>query len=184
MMLFLMFRFGKNLKVLWYNLLVNGIGEGLPGDPVVKNPPCNVGDAGSTLGWGTKSPHAMEQLISPQPESPCVPRKHPTWQQRSCRHAATKTQHRQIDKYLKIKGLGKIVSLLHDCWEEKNSLKETEKLASTCNSTYAFTLWLSITILGFIPKAHRQNKQTNKTKQNKKQKKIMQKAVNCTVGVL
>ena len=55
-------------------------------------------------------------------------------------HAATKTQHRQIDKYLKIKGLGKIVSLLHDYWEEKNSLKETEKLASTCNSTYAFTL--------------------------------------------
>ena len=23
--------------------------------------PCNVGDTGSTLGWGTKSPHVVEQ---------------------------------------------------------------------------------------------------------------------------
>ena len=76
-MLFLMYRFGK-IQVCWHNLLVNSIGEGLPGGPVVKNPPCNSGDAGSTPGWGTKIPHAMEQLIPPQPESPYVPRKDPT----------------------------------------------------------------------------------------------------------
>ena len=78
MMLFLMFRFGKNLKVLWYNLLVNGIGEGLPGDPVVKNPPCNAGDVSSIPGQGTKILHATEQLIPPQLESPCVTVKDPT----------------------------------------------------------------------------------------------------------
>ena len=32
------------------------------GGPVVKNPPCNAGDAGSTPGRGTKVPHAVEQL--------------------------------------------------------------------------------------------------------------------------
>ena len=33
-----------------------------PGGPVVKNPPCNAGDLGSIRGWGTKIPHATEQL--------------------------------------------------------------------------------------------------------------------------
>ena len=33
-----------------------------PGGPVVKNPLCNAGDAGSTPGPGTKIPCAMEQL--------------------------------------------------------------------------------------------------------------------------
>ena len=33
-----------------------------PGGPVVKNPPCNAGDLGSVPGWGTKIPHAAEQL--------------------------------------------------------------------------------------------------------------------------
>ena len=32
------------------------------GGPVVKNPPCNAGDAGSIPGRGTKVPHAVEQL--------------------------------------------------------------------------------------------------------------------------
>ena len=59
--------------------MLKGIGERLPGGPVVKNPPCNAGDAGSTPGWGTKIPHAMEQIIPLQPESPCVPRKDSTW---------------------------------------------------------------------------------------------------------
>ena len=36
-----------------------------PGGPVVKNPPCNAGDAGSIPGQGTKIPYAAEQL-SPQ----------------------------------------------------------------------------------------------------------------------
>ena len=59
MTLFLTYRFGK-IQVYWHNLMVKGIGEGLPGGPVVKNPPCNSGDAGSTPGWGTKIPHAIE----------------------------------------------------------------------------------------------------------------------------
>ena len=33
-----------------------------PDRPVVKNPPCNAGDVGSIPGWGTKLPHAVEQL--------------------------------------------------------------------------------------------------------------------------
>ena len=35
---------------------------GFLNDPVFKNPPCNAGHAGSILGWGTKIPHATEQL--------------------------------------------------------------------------------------------------------------------------
>ena len=37
-----------------------------PGGPVVKNPPCNAGDAGSIPGQGTKIPHALGQV------SPCT----------------------------------------------------------------------------------------------------------------
>ena len=33
-----------------------------PGGPVVKNLPCNAGDASSIPGRGTKIPHAVEQL--------------------------------------------------------------------------------------------------------------------------
>ena len=33
-----------------------------PGGPVVKNLPCNAGTMGSVTAWGTKIPHAMEQL--------------------------------------------------------------------------------------------------------------------------
>jgi len=51
-----------------------------PGSPVVKSPPSNARDAGSTPGQGTKIPHSKEQLSqstttreSPQPKtkSPC-----------------------------------------------------------------------------------------------------------------
>ena len=35
-----------------------------PGDSMVRNPPSNIGDAGSIPGpsWGVKIPHALEQL--------------------------------------------------------------------------------------------------------------------------
>ena len=33
-----------------------------PGDPVVKNPPSNAGDAGSIPVWGAKVPRAAGQL--------------------------------------------------------------------------------------------------------------------------
>ena len=36
--------------------------EVFPGGPVVKNQPANAGDTGSIPSWGTKIPHAVEQL--------------------------------------------------------------------------------------------------------------------------
>ena len=33
------------------------------GGPVVKNPPCNAGDAGSIPGQGTKTPQALQPKI-------------------------------------------------------------------------------------------------------------------------
>ena len=33
-----------------------------PGGPVVKNLSCNAGDMGWIPGWGTRTPHTMEQL--------------------------------------------------------------------------------------------------------------------------
>ena len=49
--------------------------------PVVKNPPCSVGDPGSIPDRGTQSPHTMEQL--------------------SLHVATTETRHSQINKILK-----------------------------------------------------------------------------------
>ena len=40
--------------------LQNQFGD-FPGDPVVKNPPCNPGDLGLNPGQGPKIPHAPEQ---------------------------------------------------------------------------------------------------------------------------
>ena len=52
---------------------------GFSGGSVVKNPPCNVEDMGSIPDWGTKIPHASEQLSlctmtaeSPALGSPCA----------------------------------------------------------------------------------------------------------------
>ena len=44
-----------------------------PGGPVVKNLPCNAGDAGSIPDRGTKIPHAVGQL------SPCATNSEPTY---------------------------------------------------------------------------------------------------------
>ena len=41
---------------------IKNLFEGLPWGPVVKNPPSNAGEADLILGWGTKIPHAREQL--------------------------------------------------------------------------------------------------------------------------
>ena len=70
-----------------------------PVGPVVRNAPCNAGNMGSTLGWGTKIPYVTEQLSpqtitwesvyrnywahGPQLENLCVAMKIP--------HATTKT---------------------------------------------------------------------------------------------
>ena len=38
--------------------------SGLAGGTVVENPPCNARDMGLIPGWGSKIPHASEQLSS------------------------------------------------------------------------------------------------------------------------
>ena len=62
---------------------------GLPSGPVVKNPPSNAGDTGSNQGsipgWGTKIPHAKEQL------SPRATTRGPT-------HSNEKSQCAQAEK--------------------------------------------------------------------------------------
>ena len=50
---------GKVLIFITYFIITL---QGLPGGPVVKNPPSNAGDAGSIAAWGTKIPHATGQL--------------------------------------------------------------------------------------------------------------------------
>ena len=62
-----------------------------PGDPAVKNLPCNAKDEGLISGQGTKIPHATEQLslshnyraCAPQLESLCAATKDHTLQRRS-----------------------------------------------------------------------------------------------------
>ena len=47
--------------------------QDFPGGPLVTNLPCNAGDVGLIPAFGTKIPHAMEQLNQcPQLESPCA----------------------------------------------------------------------------------------------------------------
>ena len=83
---------------------------------MVENPLCTTGDVGLTPGWEAKNPHAAEQLSPhaaaakpqvpesarhnsriyvPQPKSP---------------HAATKTQHSQINKSVKFGGKKRFTS--------------------------------------------------------------------------
>ena len=51
----------KNVDDLWKDKCGD-----YPGGPVVKNPPCSLGDSGSIPGWELRFPHATEQL------SPCA----------------------------------------------------------------------------------------------------------------
>ena len=48
--------------VRYTEALKNVTSKGLPGGPVVNNPPCNVEDTGSILGPGTKIPYDVGQL--------------------------------------------------------------------------------------------------------------------------
>ena len=74
-------------------LIRNKRGWDFPGGPVVKNPSCNAGDAGSTPGLGTKIPHATKQL-SPR----ATARESMHCNERS--HDAAKTWFSQINKYM------------------------------------------------------------------------------------
>lgn len=73
------------------------------GDPVVKNPPCNVGDVALIPGQETKIPHATKQLnLRLQLLSMCAPELCTT--ARVCvasmmPHTATKTQCSQIHSF-------------------------------------------------------------------------------------
>ena len=81
-----------------------------------KNPPVNAGDMGSIPGWGTKIPHAEEQLslgpavteptcsrtCKPQLEGPCAATKDPAGHNGDLA-VATKIQHSQINEYLILK---------------------------------------------------------------------------------
>ena len=63
----------------------------VPDGPVVKNPPCNAGDAGLIPDWGSTIPYASEQLSlsaasteptcskahTPEPENLCTTTKDP-----------------------------------------------------------------------------------------------------------
>ena len=60
-----------------------------PGGPVVENLPCNAVDMGSIPGWGTKIPHAMEQLSS------CATTRESMHHNEKTRPATTKTQRSQ-----------------------------------------------------------------------------------------
>ena len=66
--------------------LLNGTCWDFPGGAVVKNPPSNAGDMGSSPGWGIKIPHAMGQR-SPRTattELPCCKLQSPRALESSC----------------------------------------------------------------------------------------------------
>ena len=83
-----------------------------PSCPVVKNPPCNIGNVGLIHGLGTKILHAKQQL-SPHAYHnhwACVPELESLWAKTKIPHdavktpsATTKTSMRQINKYRKKK---------------------------------------------------------------------------------
>ena len=76
----------------------------VPDGPVVKNPPCNAGDAGLIPDWGSKIPYASEQLSlsaasteptclkahTPELENLCTTTKDPPDDTMKILHAATK----------------------------------------------------------------------------------------------
>ena len=56
-------RLNSHVKTLGKNQLQSAyIYWGFSGGSVIKDPPCSAGDKGLILGWGTKIPHAAEQL--------------------------------------------------------------------------------------------------------------------------
>ena len=58
-----------------------------PGAPVVKTPPSSAGDVGSIPGWGTKIPHAAQQL------SPRASTRQPACRKLQSPHALEPARH-------------------------------------------------------------------------------------------
>ena len=82
--------------------------KGFPGDPVVKNPPCSAGDAGSIPGqWrldmllGNKT--CAPQLLSPMPQSPWATAAEPLC--RSCWRLLTRSPCSVIREAAAMRGL-------------------------------------------------------------------------------
>ena len=68
-----------------------------PGDPVAKNLSCNARAAGLIPGWGTKIPHATEQLsLHTTATEPTYSRAHVPQLDRPS--TTTKTQYSQVNK--------------------------------------------------------------------------------------
>ena len=70
-----------------------------PGSPVVKNPPCNAGNAGVIPGRGTKIPHAVEQRNTHAATTECLPQWKSLHNATKIPCASTKTRCGQINKY-------------------------------------------------------------------------------------
>ena len=70
-----------------------------PGSPVVKNPPCNAGNAGVIPGQGTKIPHAVEQLNTHAVTTECVPQWKSLHDATKIPCASTRTRCGQKNKY-------------------------------------------------------------------------------------
>ena len=70
-----------------------------PGSPVVKNPPCNAGNAGVIPGQGTKIPHAVEQLNTHALTTECVPQWKSLHDATKIPCASTRTRCGQKNKY-------------------------------------------------------------------------------------
>ena len=69
-----------------------------PGGSAIKNLPCNARDAGSIPGWGTKVPHAAEQLSPRTAARVCAPNGKILHGTTQIVHVAAQTRHSQINK--------------------------------------------------------------------------------------
>ena len=74
------------------------LGKDFPGGPVVKSLPSNARDAGSIPGWGTKVPHAAEQLSPRTAARVCAPNGKILHGTTQIVHVAAQTRHSQINK--------------------------------------------------------------------------------------
>ena len=82
---------------------MNGV---FPGDPVVMNLPCIVGDTGSTPGLGTKTPHTepehsgarLLQLLKPASSRAHAPQENPLQCEASTPHLESSPRSTQLKK--------------------------------------------------------------------------------------
>ena len=89
--------FSLNEVISFQAFIENNTVRDFPGDPVAKNLPCNARAAGLIPGWGTKIPHATEQLsLHTTATEPTHSRARVPQLERSS--TITKTRHSQVNK--------------------------------------------------------------------------------------